>query len=193
MKRASRHSRDLPDAACEPRPIQRIEQRSLRRRHQDVGPEHVRLLKPEEAAVWNVREEVPGAANRDGPLARSAREVDLGKDLLGQPVMGAGGGERVEVRGDEQRARRERVRVADALASAIGGDELEEARTDALEPALLDESVREEASVAVGAAQPLAQLGGGDGLLAAPFEVEDDFRLVLGESAFGFNHDDTFE
>jgi hypothetical protein len=66
--------------------------------------------------------------------------------------MGAGGGERVEVRGDEQRARRERVRVADALASAIGGDELEEARTDALEPALLDESVREEASVAVGAA-----------------------------------------
>jgi hypothetical protein len=53
--------------------------------------------------------------------------------------------------------------------------------------------VREEASVAVGAAQHLAQLGGGDGLLAAPFEVEDDFRLVLGEGPLGFSHDGTFE
>ncbi len=62
--------------------------------------------------------------------------VHLGKDLLGQPVMGAGRGERVEVRRDEQRARRKRVRVADAFASTVGGDELEEAGTDALKPAL---------------------------------------------------------
>ncbi len=83
-------ARDLPDPAREPRPIERVEQGALRRRHQDGGAEHVRLVEPEEVAFGDVREDVPGAANGHRPPGRRAREVHLGEDLLGQPVMGAG-------------------------------------------------------------------------------------------------------
>ena len=113
------------------------------------------------------------------------------EDLLGQRVVAAGRGERVEIGRGQERSGGERVGVADALASALGADELKEARPNALEPALLDESVREETGVAIGRAEHLAQLGRGDGLLAAPLEVEDHFGLVFRKGALGCNHDIT--
>ena len=68
--------------------------------------------------------------------------------------------------GNQHSAGGERVRVGDPLAAAISGDELEQARAQTLEPALLHQPVGELAGVALRSTERFAQLGQGDGLLS---------------------------
>jgi hypothetical protein len=96
------------------------------------------------------RDEDEARSSHDlGTLGDPARNIGLREDLFREPVVRAGGAERVEVGMNEHRSGSEGVRVADPFRAAISRNQLEDAALDPFEPTLCDKAMGKELGSAV--------------------------------------------